>query len=172
MFIQKYEKDALKNIVCKECSSTSVLYQYGAITCRNCGMVIIHANKSNKYGAIKTVARDGLRRDSKFEASVADELWLRKKSGDIVDYDTQYKVVIQIYDNSGVAIDKITHKVDFRIHHLDGSYELYEAKGKETNDYRWRRRFLEKIWLKENTDHIYTVRKMRQYQKCKIKLSK
>ena len=34
----------------------------------------------NKYGAKKTVAKDGIKRDSKFEASVADELYLRKQA--------------------------------------------------------------------------------------------
>lgn len=111
----------------------------------------------NKYGAKKQVAKDGIKRDSKFEASVADELLLRKQAGDILDYDSQFKVEMWAYDSSGKPVFKVNHKVDFRVHHCDGSFELYEAKGIETTDYKWRRKFLEYIWLPEHPDHTYTV---------------
>lgn len=113
--------------------------------------------KQNKYGAKRTLAKDGIRRDSKFEASVADELLLRKKGGDILDYDTQFKVTMPIFNSSGKKVHEVSHKVDFRIHHKDGSFELLEAKGVETTDYRFRRKLLEKIWLVENPDHTYSV---------------
>ena len=116
---------------------------------------------NNKYGARRTTAKDGLTRDSKFEASVADELLLRKRAGDIKDYDSQYKVEMWAYDKQGNRVMKKTHKIDFRIHHNDGSYELLEAKGLETADYKDRRKWLEKLWLPENPDHIYTVVKQR-----------
>lgn len=115
----------------------------------------------NKYGAKKTVAKDGLKRDSKFEASVADELYLRKRAGDIKDYDSQYRLEMWAYDKDGNRAIKKTHKVDFRIHHNDGSFELLEAKGFETQDWRNRKKWLEKLWLPEHPDHIYTVVKQR-----------
>lgn len=111
----------------------------------------------NKFGAKKTLAKDGIKRDSKYEASVADELLLRKKAGDILDYDSQYKLEMWAHRSDGTPAFKVSHKVDFRIHHTDGSFELYEAKGIETADYRMRRRFLEELWLPEHLDHIYTV---------------
>lgn len=120
--------------------------------------------KTNKYGAKKTVANDGLKRDSKFEATIADELLLRKKAGDILDYDSQFKVEMWAYDQNGKKAMKKTHKVDFRIHHKDGSYELYEAKGVETSDYKDRRKWLETFWLPFNLDHTYTVVKQRSYR--------
>lgn len=112
---------------------------------------------TNKYGAIRTTAKDGLKRDSKFEASIADELLLRKQAGDIKDYDSQYKVEMWAYDQNGKPAMKVSHKIDFRIHHNDGSYELYEAKGAETTDWRMRRKWLETFWLPFNLDHTYTV---------------
>lgn len=115
----------------------------------------------NKYGAKKTVAKDGIRRDSKYEASIADELYLRKQAKDIADYDTQFKVEMWAYDENGKKAMKVSHKVDFRIHHNDGSYELYEAKGLETADYKMRRRWLETFWLPFHLDHTYTVVKQR-----------
>ena len=117
----------------------------------------------NKYGAKRTIAKDGIKRDSKFEASVADELILRKQAGDIKDYDSQFKVEMWAYDKNGNKAMKKTHKVDFRIHHNDGSYELYEAKGVETSDYKDRRKWLETFWLPFNLDHTYTVVKQRRY---------
>lgn len=119
--------------------------------------------KQNKFGAKRTTANDGIKRDSKFEASVADELDLRKKAGDILDYDSQYKVEMWAYDQNGKQAMKVSHKVDFRIHHKDGSFELYEAKGVETSDYKMRRRWLETFWLPFNLDHSYTVVKQRSY---------
>lgn len=120
---------------------------------------------NNKYNAKKTVAKDGIKRDSKFEASVADELYLRKRAGDIKDYDSQFKVEMWAYDKYGKPAIKMSHKVDFRIHHNDGSYELLEAKGVETADYRLRRKWLEKLWLPENLDYTYTVVKQRTFKK-------
>lgn len=117
----------------------------------------------NKYGAKKTEF-NGYKYDSKFEASVAADLELRKKSGDIKDYENQYKVEVWCYRENGLPAFKVTHKVDFRIFHNDHSYELLEAKGVETPDYKWRRKFLENIWLPEHLDHTYTVVKQRSYR--------
>lgn len=118
--------------------------------------------KRSKFGNKKTLASDGLKRDSKFEASIADELLLRKRTKDILDYDSQFKVIILIHDSRGKKVHEISHKVDFRIHHNDGSFELLEAKGVETSDYRFRRKLLEKIWLVEHPNHVYTVVKQGQ----------
>lgn len=134
---------------------------YGTITCANCGWTTT-GSSNNKYGAKRTVARDGIKRDSKYEASVADELLLRKETGDILDYDSQYKVEMWAYDKNGKQAMKKTHKVDFRIHHTDGSFELLEAKGAITPDYQDRRRWLETFWLPFNKDHTYTVIKQRK----------
>lgn len=120
--------------------------------------------KQNKYGAKRTVAKDGIKRDSKFEAGVADDLFLRKESGDILDYDSQYKLEMWAYRKNGEQAFKVAHKVDFRIHHKDGSFELLEAKGVETADYKMRRKFLEELWLPDHLDHTYTVVKQRTYR--------
>ncbi|CAB4176697.1 Protein of unknown function DUF1064 [uncultured Caudovirales phage] len=112
--------------------------------------------KPNKYGAIRTEF-DGYKYDSKFEASVAQDLTLRVKAKDILDFDKQYKVEMWAYDKNGKKSMMVSHKVDFRIHHKDGSFELYEAKGIETADYKWRRRWLETFWLPFHLDHTYTV---------------
>ena len=145
----------MKSAECPECHSKRLLYTSGTLTCSNCGHEI-GKRTNNKYGAKRTEFKGKLY-DSKYEAGVAAELDLRKRAKEILDYDTQYKVEIAVYRADGTPAFYVNHKVDFRIHHKDGSYELLEAKGVETVDYKWRRKFLETIWLKENPDHEYTV---------------
>lgn len=147
------------SFTCPNCGSNRFKVSFSKIECTNCDFSMGASN--NKYGAKRTEARDGRKRDSKYEASVADELLLRKKIGDIKDYDSQFKVEMWAYDQNGKKAMKKTHKVDFRIHHNDGSFELLEAKGAVTNDYKDRRRWLEKFWLPFNLDHTYTVVKQR-----------
>lgn len=142
-------------MICPECKGTRFRVNWRIAECTNCGWKSEKGN--NKYGAKKTKANDGIVRDSKYEATVADDLLFRKKVGDIKDYDTQYKVLMPIYNEHGKKVHEVYHKVDFRIHHNDGSFELLEAKGAETTDYRFRRKLLEKLWLPENKDHLYTV---------------
>ena len=144
---------------CPECGSKRLILGKGKLTCSDCGHVI--GKTFNKFGAKRTTAKDGITRDSKFEASVADDLLTRKLAGDIKDYDSQYKVEMWAHRPDGEPAFKVTHKVDFRIHHNDGSFELYEAKGAETADYRMRRKFLEHIWLPLHKDYSYTVIKQR-----------
>lgn len=114
----------------------------------------------NKYGAKRTDF-NGRKFDSKYEASVAQELELRKKANDILDYDCQFHVEIPLYDQMGIQRHTLRHKVDFRVHNKDGSFTLLEAKGVETADYKIRRLFLEKFFLPNNLDYDYEVVKQR-----------
>lgn len=118
--------------------------------------------KPNKYGAIKQTY-NGYNYDSKFEAQVAADLDLRVAAKDIKDYDRQFKVEFVVFKADGSPYRLGSHKIDFRIHHNDGSFELYEAKGVETADYKKRRKWLEDLWLPENLDHTYSVVKQKTY---------
>jgi len=111
---------------------------------------------SNKYGAKRT-EYNGRKYDSKFEAGVAEELDIRKKGGEIKDWEPQFKVEMWACDSIGQPKLKKTHRIDFRVHELDGGYTLLEAKGVETQDYRDRRKWLQAFWLPENPDHVYEV---------------
>jgi len=156
MYTQYHKTIEPKVTVCPECGNNRLQFNYSKITCTNCGH-IIKINSFNKYGAKRTVAQDGIKRDSKYEASVADSLLMRKKIGDIKDYESQYRVECWAYREDGTKAFVVKHKVDFRIHHNDGSFELLEAKGVVTSDYQWRRKCLEELWLPIHKDHIYTV---------------
>lgn len=167
MYKQTNDIDPQK-MVCPECQSTMFRVNYNSLTCTNCGWVY-KKKVGNKFGAVRTEF-NGRKYDSKFEASVAEELELRKIGKDIKDYEPQYKVEMWAYREDGVKAFKVTHKVDFRIEHNDGSYELMEAKGVETPDYKMRRKFLEELWLPLHKDHTYTV--VKQYKSKKRGLQK
>jgi uncharacterized Zn finger protein (UPF0148 family) len=142
------------SLTCPECQGKRFLFKGGTVQCVNCGWK--ERRGSNKYGARKTEF-NGKKFDSKYEASVAQELELRKRAGDILDYDTQYKVEMAIHRSDGKKAFTVAHKVDFRVHNRDKTFELLEAKGVETPDYKWRRRLLEELWLPLHPDYTYRV---------------
>lgn len=147
----------MKAAECPECKSKRLMLKGGKLTCTNCGHLI--GQTFNKYGAKRTEF-NGKIYDSKFEANVAQDLETRKLAHDIKDYETQYRVECWAYREDGTKAFVVKHKVDFRIHHNDGSYELHEAKGVETSDWKWRRKCLEELWLPLHKDHTYTVIKL------------
>jgi len=156
MHMKQWELPAAGQLTCPECQGTRFRVGRGKVECTNCGWSY-KTSVGNKYGAKTALGADGKKRHSKFESTVADELLFRKRAGDIKDYDSQYKIEAWAYRSDGVKAFKVQHKVDFRLHLNDGSYELLEAKGVETDDYKWRRKFLEHIWLPEHPDHTYSV---------------
>ncbi len=128
-------------------------------------MTYIQRYSKNKFSAVKTTY-NGFKYDSKFEASVAMELDWRLKAGEIKEWENQYKVEMWAYNIHGERVIKKTHRIDFRIHELDDSFTLLEAKGVETQDYRDRRKWLEKLWLPEHLDYCYQV--VKQSKKYKF----
>lgn len=112
--------------------------------------------RGNKYGA-KRCKYKGYTYDSRAEANYAMELDARLQAGEFKTWERQFRVEMWAHDSHGDRRLKLSHKVDFRIHHHDGTFELVEVKGLETADYRMRRRWLEELWLPENRDHKYTV---------------
>lgn len=155
MFRQQYDIPKGGTLTCPECKGKRFLLKGSKATCQNCGWTMKGA-ASNKFGAIKT-EYNGKRYDSKYEAGVAAELDLRLRTGDILEVIPQFKVEMWAYRENGLKAFMVKHKIDFRIQLRDGSYELVEAKGRETPDYVWRRKFLENIWLPDHPDYVYRV---------------
>lgn len=108
-------------------------------------------NRGNKYRSIST-QYNGITYHSKFEAGYAQELDLRVKAKDILSWSRQIPVDIVI---NGIKICR--YYVDFLINHHDGSKELVEIKGFETDLWRIKRRLLEAWWLPNNPVYFYTV---------------
>lgn len=98
---------------------------------------------------------NGVNFHSKAEAQVAAELDLRVRAGDILGYDRQFKC-----DLTANGKHIANYYCDFRLHLIDGSYELLEVKGWEGEVYRLKRKLLEAVWLPEHPDHVYTIYKV------------
>lgn len=117
--------------------------------------------RGSKYRNART-EYGGITYDSKFEAGVARDLDIRVRAGEIAGWERQYKVTIPLYRKDGTLGKTVTHKVDFRVHELDGTFTLLEAKGVETPDYKMRRDLLMGFWMPEHEhDHRYEVVKDR-----------
>lgn len=118
----------------------------------------MHKVSYSKFRAKRT-EYNGRTFDSKFEAGVAHQLEMQKRTGEILDYECQFKIECMPFTAHGDPVPecKVSHKVDFRVHNRDGSFTLLEAKGFETADYKTRRKWLEKFWLPANPDHDYQV---------------
>lgn len=83
-------------------------------------------HKTSKYGAIKTEYK-GTVYASKHEASVAADIDLMRRSGDVVSVQSQ-----KSFDLYGKGGNKIcSHRPDFLLRFKDGHEEVWEAKGQE-----------------------------------------
>lgn len=122
-----------------------------------CGCDQFKARKANKYGAIKTEIH-GLKQlaDSGYEGNVGAELLYLKRAGEIKEVEQHYPIEIMV---DGHVF--IKHKVDYRVTHNDGTIELVEAKGAETEGYRIIRKAIEMIYVPANPGTRYTVVKQR-----------
>lgn len=90
----------------------------------------------NKYGA----KRQG-KNDSKFEAGKAQELELRKRAKDIVDFQEQVKIALVV---NGFHI--CNYYIDFVIEHNDGTMEYLECKGFATNEWKLKWKLFEALY--------------------------
>lgn len=110
--------------------------------------------KAHKYNA-KGTTYNGYHYDSGFEANYAMQLDWRLKATDsnrIKAWDRQFPVHIIYHRNT-----LLTTKVDFRIHHMDGSFELVECKGFITPDYPLKKKLITMMWIPDHPNYRYTV---------------
>lgn len=76
------------------------------------------------YTNAKKTTYNNYQYDSKFEANYAQELDLRKKAGDIKDWERQKTLELVV---NGFIV--CTYRVDFVVYHNDGTIEYVETKG-------------------------------------------
>ena len=102
----------------------------------------------------KQTIHDGNVYDSVAEVIYAKELELRRKARDIKKWERQYKIS---FDANGEHI--CDHYVDFLVHHNDGTKELVEIKGKETDVWKLKRQMLRAMFLakRSNKKFRYSV---------------
>ncbi len=83
----------------------------------------------NKYNN-KSITVDGIRFDSKEEASYYELLKEKKSQGLIVNFELQPKYLLQpLFKYNGKTIRAIHYIADFLIYHLDGTEEVIDIKG-------------------------------------------
>lgn len=89
---------------------------------------------------------------SKAEAGYAKHLDSLVESGEILSWQPQYRINLE---HEGIHIT--TMIVDFYVIMPDGSGQLHEVKGFETEYYRLKRKIFEAVWLPKHKDIEYKV---------------
>ncbi|MBD5572367.1 DUF1064 domain-containing protein [Clostridium botulinum] len=97
----------------------------------------------SKYGAKKIVI-DGITFDSKDEGKYYEYLKKLKSQEKILNFELQPKYELQpSFKKYGKTHRAITYAPDFLIYHLDGSEELIDVKGTETQQGNMRRKMFD-----------------------------
>jgi len=97
-----------------------------------------------KYGSKKTEI-DGIKFDSKAEAKYYEQLkWLQEHK-QILFFRKQPRYLLQeAFEKDGKSYRKIEYIADFEVHHLDGTIEVVDVKGIETEAFKIKRKLFEK----------------------------
>jgi hypothetical protein len=85
---------------------------------------------------------DGVVFDSRKEANYYCNLKLRKRAGDIKDFELQPKFVLLEKDKDRVTGRGIKYIADFKITYSDGSVEVVDVKGYKTQVYKLKKKLL------------------------------
>ena len=98
-----------------------------------------------KYNNNKIVL-DGITFDSKEEARYYEYLKTKRAAGEIQNFELQPNYILQpSFKRDGRTIRAITYTADFLVYHLDGSEEVIDVKGMETQQGIMRRKM---FWCK------------------------
>lgn len=99
---------------------------------------MVYYSKNRYYSTSKAG-----KNDSKFEAGKAQELELLKKAGEIVDFQEQVKIPLEV---NGFHI--CNYYIDFVIQHKDGDVEYLETKGFATDVWKLKWKLFEALYDK------------------------
>lgn len=100
--------------------------------------------RANKFNAKKTQI-DGIKFDSKAEAQYYLQLKWLKQARQIKDFKLQPRFLLQeAFKKNGKTIRKIEYVADFEVHNLDGSTEIIDIKGVETEGFKIKRKLYER----------------------------
>lgn len=99
--------------------------------------------RKNKYNNQKTIV-DGIEFDSKKEADYYIHLKLLKRAGEIKDIGLQQRFVLQPgFEKNGVKYQPITYVADFVIVNNDGTTDVVDVKGFETQVFKIKKKLFE-----------------------------
>jgi len=93
------------------------------------------------FGNVKKKIYGGKQYDSMFEASVAQELDLRVKAGEVTNWDRQVRISLEV--NGYKVCD---YYVDFVAYLSDGTTEYIEAKGFSTPAFKLKWKLFEALY--------------------------
>ena len=103
-------------------------------------------DRRSKYNNQKTVV-DGIEFDSKKEAEYYCQLKLLKKAGEIKDIGLQPRFELQpAFEKNGVKYRPITYIADFVITNNDGTTEIVDVKGVETQVFKIKQKLFEYMY--------------------------
>lgn len=90
---------------------------------------------------------DGIKFDSKKEAEYYCQLKLLKQAGEIRDIGLQQKYTLQPgFEKNGVKYQPITYIADFVITNNDGTTEVVDIKGVETQVFKIKKKLFEYMY--------------------------
>lgn len=99
--------------------------------------------KKSKYKNEKTIV-DGIQFDSIKEAEYYCKLKILKKAGEIKDFGLQPRFELQpAFEKNGVKYHPITYVADFVIVNNDGTTDVVDVKGYETQVFKIKRKLFE-----------------------------
>ncbi|WP_046721480.1 DUF1064 domain-containing protein [Heyndrickxia coagulans] len=99
--------------------------------------------KKTKYGS-KKVEIDGHVFDSKIEARYYEQLKWLQANDQILFFRLQPRYLLQeAFQKNGKTFRKIEYVADFEVHHLDGSIEVIDVKGMETEAFKIKKKLFE-----------------------------
>lgn len=116
-------------------------------------------SKGNKYNNTKVVV-DGLKFMSKAEANYYQELKIRKRAKDIIDFTCQVPFVIQegFVDSQGQKQQPIKYIADFVVQHK-GYNEIVDVKGQETDVFKMKWKMLKYLMREKNLYKLTIIKK-------------
>lgn len=97
-----------------------------------------------KWTTAKKQEYNGFRYDSGFEARYAQELDLRVKARDIASYEKQINLDLVV---NGYCVCR--YRIDFIIHHNDGTLEYTETKGYQTDLWKLKWKIFEALFCEK-----------------------
>jgi hypothetical protein len=99
--------------------------------------------QDRKYKNLKPQI-DGITFDSQKEANYYCELKIRKRIGEIEDFELQPGFLLQegFRDKLGKWHRPIKYRADFRVKYFDGREEIIDTKGKRTASYQIKKKLL------------------------------
>lgn len=101
-------------------------------------------SSASKYKS-KKVEVDGHVFDSKIEARYYEQLKWLQEHNQILFFRLQPRYLLQeAFTKDGKTYRKIEYIADFEVHHLDGSIEVIDVKGYETETFKIKRKLFEK----------------------------